>query len=104
MRGDQRRNGGNSKTQEHEKGEKSKKESRKGGLLAEDNKDRGRPADLHMDGIPQFHSSTLKNDWQLREKPDDSFLDFSAGEMQSDRCFTPSVTEDLSFQSRLAAS
>lgn len=77
---------------------------RKGGLLAEDNKDRGRPADLHMDGIPKFHSLTLKNDWQLREEPDDSFLDFSAEEMQSGRCFTPSVTEDPSFQSRLAAS
>lgn len=57
---------------------KKKNLRRKNGFLAEDNKDRGRAADLHMDRIPEFHSSTLKNGWQRREGPDDSFLDVSA--------------------------
>lgn len=83
MRGDKRWNGGNANAftaAGARKGREIEKKNlrRKSGFLAEDNKDRGRSADLHMHRIPEFHSSTLKNGWQRREGPDDSFLDVSA--------------------------
>lgn len=65
--------------QEREKGKKSKKRICRGRVDSwqRTTKTEDGPADLHMHRIPEFHSSTLKNGWQRREGPDDSFLDVS---------------------------